>query len=173
MKRRSFLSSSAALIGAGMVGLDDGHADQIHPHGTLASSLMAECANRFLAALDTNQRGKATLPFDSDERLNWHFIPRERKGLPLREITPYQKHLASALLAAGLSQTGYIKAVTIMSLEDVLRIIENDSGERRNPEKYYFSVFGSPSETGTWGYRIEGHHLSQNYSVVNGRVVDG
>jgi hypothetical protein len=60
-----------------------------------------------------------------------------------------------------------------MSLEDVLKIIENDSGERRNPEKYYFSVFGTPSDSGTWGYRIEGHHLSQNYTVVNGKVIDG
>ena len=60
-----------------------------------------------------------------------------------------------------------------MSLEDVLKIIENDSGEHRNPEKYYFSVFGTPSDSGTWGYRVEGHHLSQNYTVVNGKVIDG
>jgi hypothetical protein len=134
---------------------------------------MIETANRFLSALDPEQRAKATFKFDDDERMNWHFIPKERKGLPLREMTPHQKHLASALLTAGLSQTGYIKAVTIMSLEDVLRIIENDSGERRNPEKYYFSVFGTPSPTDAWGYRIEGHHLSQNYTVVAGKVTDG
>jgi hypothetical protein len=156
-----------------MLGSGDRRAEQIHPHRIHAASLMTECANRFLAALDANQRGRATFPFDAEERMNWHFIPKERKGLPLREMTPYQKHLASALLAAGLSQTGYIKAVTIMSLEDVLKIIENDSGERRNPEKYYFSVFGTPSDGGTWGYRVEGHHLSQNYTVVNGKVIDG
>jgi hypothetical protein len=173
MKRRSFLCSTAALAGAGVLGSGDGHADQIHPHQVRAASLMTECANRFLAALDANQRGKATFPFDADERMNWHFIPRDRKGLPLREMTSYQKHTASALLAAGLSQTGYIKAVTIMSLEDVLRIIEKDSGEVRNPENYYFSVFGTPSDSGTWGYRIEGHHLSQNYTVVDGKVIDG
>src|SRR3984893_15486226 len=173
MKRRSFLCSSAALAGAGMLGSGDTRAEEIHPHHVHAASLMTECANRFLAALDANQRGKATFPFDTDERMNWHFIPKERRGLPLREMMPYQKHLASALLASGLSQTGYIKAVTIMSLEDVLRIIESDNGERRNPEKYYFSVFGIPSDSGTWGYRVEGHHLSQNYTVVNGKVIDG
>ena len=155
-----------------MFGSSNSHADQLHPHRVDAAWLMTECANRFLAALDANQRGKATFPFDTDERMNWHFIPRERKGLPLREMTPYQKHLASGLLAAGLSQTGYIKAVTIMSLEDVLRIMERDSGYIRNPEKYYFSVFGAPSEHGTWGYRVEGHHFSQNYTLVNGRVID-
>jgi len=148
-------------------------ADQIHSHRFNTASLMTECANRFLAALDPDQRGRSTFPFDTDERMNWHFIPKERKGLPLREMKPYQKHLASALLAAGLSQTGFIKAVTIMSLEDVLRMIESDSGEVRNPEKYYFSVFGTPSDNGTWGYRVEGHHLSQNYTVVKGKVIDG
>ena len=171
--RRLFLRSSGALVGAGLLGSGQGHGEQIHPHHVHAASRMTECANRFLAALDANQRGKATFPFDTDERMNWHFIPKDRKGLPLREMTPYQKHLASAVLAAGLSQTGYIKAVTIMSLEDVLKIIESDSGERRNPEKYYFSVFGTPSDSGKWGYRVEGHHLSQNYTVVNGNVIDG
>ena len=39
-----------------------------------------------------------------------------------------------------------------MSLEDVLKQLENDSGERRNPEKYYFTIFGEPKEAGTWGY---------------------
>jgi Protein of unknown function (DUF3500) len=173
MKRRSFLWSSAALVGVGVLDLREIHTDDVHSHPVPAASLMTDCANRFLAVLDAQQRAKATFPFDTDERFNWHYIPKERRGVPLREMTPYQKHLASAVLAAGLSQTGYIKAVTIMSLEDVLRVIENDDGEVRNPELYYFSVFGTPSNTGTWGYRVEGHHLSQNYTVVNGEVVDG
>ena len=156
-----------------MLGRIDGHAEQVHAHNVQSAMLMTECANRFLAALDADQRARATFPFDADERMDWHYIPKPRKGLPLREMTPFQKHLASALLASGLSQNGYIKAVTIMSLEDVLRIIENDNGEGRNPEKYFFSVFGSPSASGPWGYRVEGHHLSQNYTVVKGEVIDG
>ncbi len=139
---------------------------------TNPASLMTEAANRFLAALTPEQRAQATFPLEDAERWNWNYVPIARKGLALREMSAYQKHLASALLAAGLSQTGYIKAVTIMSLEDVLRVLENDNGERRNPEKYYFSIFGTPSETGVWGYRVEGHHLSQNYTVARGRVVD-
>jgi Protein of unknown function (DUF3500) len=135
-----------------------------------APSTMAETANRWLASLTPEQRAKAVFTFEDDERQNWHFIPIERKGLALREMTPAQKHLASALLSAGLSQQGYIKAETVMSLEDVLRVIEKGSGPERDPEKYYFSIFGEPAATGTWGYRVEGHHLSQNYAVVNGRV---
>ena len=140
---------------------------------TNSASIMTEAANRFLASLTPEQRAKATFSMDDAERMHWFYVPIERKGLPLREMSPYQKHLASALLASGLSQIGYIKAVTIMSLEDVLKMMEKDSGERRNPEKYYFSIFGTPSDTEPWGYRVEGHHLSQNYTVMNGHVVDG
>jgi hypothetical protein len=184
VNRRSVLASAAALAGSGSLIVkpaagfaDHKHIDPLESnpglHPIASESIMTETANRFLAALHPQQRAKATFRFEDDERLNWHFIPKERKGLPLREMSPYQKHLASALLSAGLSQAGYIKAVTIMSLEDVLRIIENDNGERRNPEKYYFSIFGAPSVRGPWGYRIEGHHFSQNYTVVDGKVTDG
>ena len=138
-----------------------------------SASVMTESANRFLNSLTPEQRAKATFKMDDPERMHWAYVPLERKGLQLREMSPFQKHLASALLSSGLSQSGYIKAVTIMSLEDVLRMMEKDNGERRNPEKYYFSIFGTPSDSGVWGYRVEGHHVSQNYTVVNGHVVDG
>jgi hypothetical protein len=136
-----------------------------------SAGIIADTARNFLASLTPEQKAKAMFPFEDDERFDWHYIPKERKGLPFREMQPFQKHLAHALLSAGLSQRGYIKAATIMSLEDVLRQIENDSGERRNPEKYYFSVFGEPSEKGTWGYRVEGHHVSLNFTLSNGVVV--
>ena len=135
-----------------------------------SASLMADTASAFLNSLTPEQRAQATFDFKDDERMNWHFIPKPRKGLPLKDMQPYQKHLAHALLSAGLSQRGAIKASTIMSLEDVLRIMEKDDGVRRNPEGYFFSVFGEPSDKNTWGYRVEGHHLSQNFTIVNGKV---
>jgi len=135
-----------------------------------SATTMAETANNFLVSLTAEQKAKATYTFKDDQRFDFHFIPKERKGLPLREMQPHQKHLAHALLSSGVSQRGYIKASSIMSLEDVLRELEKDSGERRNPEKYYFTVFGEPQATGTWGYRVEGHHMSLNFTVVNGKV---
>jgi Protein of unknown function (DUF3500) len=138
-----------------------------------SASVMASAATAFLASLTPEQRAQATFQFPDEERFQWHYIPKERKGLPLREMTPTQKQLAHALLAAGLSQRGYIKATTIMSLDEVLRILENGKGPRRDPEGYFFTVFGAPSDTGTWGYRVEGHHLSQNFTIANGKVVDG
>jgi Protein of unknown function (DUF3500) len=133
--------------------------------------MLAESAQHFLASLTPDQRAKATFRFEDEQRFDWHYIPRERKGLPLREMTQPQRHLATALLASGLSNRGLVKTTTIMSLEDVLRVIENDSGERRNPEKYYFSIFGEPSDKGAWAFRVEGHHVSLNFTIANGQVV--
>ena len=136
------------------------------------SAVMAESAKAFLASLTPEQRAQATFATQDDERFDWHYIPKPRKGLPLRDMTPTQKQLAHALLAAGLSQRGYIKATTIMSLDEVLRVMENGKGPQRDPDGYFFTIFGEPSETGTWGYRIEGHHISQNFTVSNGKVQD-
>ena len=133
-------------------------------------AVMAETAKAFLASLDPEQRARATFQFADDERLNWHYIPKERKGLPFKEMNSAQKHLAHALLSAGLSQHGYMKAVSIMSLDEILRVMENGTGPVRDPDRYFFSVFGEPSDTGTWGYRVEGHHVSQNFTIVNGKV---
>jgi hypothetical protein len=138
---------------------------------TKSNTTMAGAANNFLASLSPDQKAKATFAMENEERFNWHFVPRERKGLPLKEMDGAQRALAHALLNGGLSQRGYMKASTIMSLEEVLRIMEKDNGNRRDPEKYFFSIFGAPSETGTWGWRVEGHHLALNFTVVKGQAI--
>src|SRR5437016_3942833 len=132
---------------------------------------MAAAANNFLATLTTEQAAKASYSLNDNERFNWHFIPRERKGLPLKEMAPEQKHLAHALLSAGLSHRGYLKASTIMSLEPVLRDLEQGKGPTRDPELYFLTIFGKPAAQGTWGWRVEGHHLSLNFLLVEGKEI--
>src|SRR5258708_24855383 len=147
------------------------------------SSVMADAANAFLNSLWPDQKAKVSYAFDDDERLSWHFVrtganykpgDRElRKGMPLGAMQPFQRELATALLAAGLSQQGVIKAQSIMSLEQVLLILEGAKPvNRRDPDNYFITIFGTPSAKGTWGYRIEGHHLAQNYTIVDGKVSD-
>jgi hypothetical protein len=132
---------------------------------------MSEAANNFLASLQPEQQAKARFELKADERKNWHFIPRERKGLPIKEMTPAQRQLAHTLLSAGMSHRGYGKAMTIMSLEDILRELEQGKGPVRDPERYFMTIFGQPGDKTAWGWRVEGHHLAINFTVVNGKDV--
>ena len=155
------------LAGAlGVVGLALWAGAQIDRSG----GAMAVAADRFLDALDDGQKERATFSFGSPERTNWHFIPRERKGLPIKAMAPEQRALAFGLLQAGLGAEGRLKATTIMSLEAILREQEKGSGPVRDPELYFFSVFGDPSNRGKWGWRVEGHHLSLNFTIDDGVI---
>lgn len=140
-------------------------------HAGTAAVEMAGAATSFLKALDEGQKSRANFSFGDAERQNWHFIPRERRGLPYKDMTPAQRHLATALLASGLSQRGFVKATTIMSLEQILLEIEKGTGPKRDPENYYWSIFGAPSDTAQWGWRVEGHHLSINFTIAKGEFV--
>jgi hypothetical protein len=129
---------------------------------------MADSANRFLSALSSAERAKAMISFDDSERFDWGFTPRRRRGIPLKELLPEARRLAQELLRSGLSASGYRKATDVIALEGVLREIE---GAYRDPELYYFSVFGTPAPGAAWGWRVEGHHLSLNYTIAGGIAV--
>ena len=131
---------------------------------------MANAANRFLDSLSEEQREQATFPLDSDERANWHYFPKEREGVSFKEMGADQRQLAQALLSTGLSHEGYVKALTIMSLEQILYDLEGGN-ESRDPELYYVTIFNDPDPHGTWGWRVEGHHLSVNFTIVEGHHV--
>jgi hypothetical protein len=131
---------------------------------------LVAAADSFLTSLRPAQRSKAVFAFDDAERINWHFVPRQRRGLPLGEMSQEQQQLARGLLQAALSRRGYLTASTIIELELVLR----EMGENpavRDPGLYYFSIFGTPSRAAPWGFRAEGHHLSLNFTLVRDTLI--
>lgn len=130
---------------------------------------MAAAAHAWLASLDEPQRKQAVYALNDKEREDWHFVPKARNGLPLKAMTPTQRKLASELTAAALSERGLLTTEAIIALEDVLHTMEGAS--RRDRGLYYFTVFGTPDAHGTWGWRIEGHHLSINFLIANGTRV--
>ena len=135
---------------------------------------MARAADAFLATLAPQERAKATFDFDSSDRQNWHYIPRDRQGLSRGEMTAAQLKAADALIASGLSSRGYKQTRAIIDLELILREIEGRRGVirfDRNPDLYYFRVFGSPGGAEPWGWSVEGHHVSLNFTVVNGEII--
>lgn len=134
---------------------------------------MTQAAQQFLADLSEQQQLQATMAFDDPARLDWHYIPKDkRKGLQIKDMDQNLRKRAHALLASGVSALGYEKAVTIMSLEEILRELEKErkGAPLRDPERYYFTVFGKPGATGRWGWSVEGHHLSLNFVVEDGEL---
>ncbi len=143
-----------------------------------SSAMMLRAAEEFVATLDVEQRETCLFPFEQTLWESWHFIPmRNRTGLPFSGMTAEQTRLADVLISSAMSRPGYQKTKVTMSLEQVLFDSETAAGgnpftELRNPDSYYFAFFGTPSETGVWGWRVEGHHVSLHFGMNNGRIIN-
>ena len=133
---------------------------------------MFGAAQKLLGTLNADQKKQAVYPLTDTERENWFFTPVPRLGLPLKQMTEAQRPLALALLRTGLGQRGLVRAEAIMSMELVLKELEKDTpAGRRDPINYFVTVFGTPSEKNSWGWRFEGHHLSFNFTIIDGSHV--
>ena len=131
---------------------------------------MADAASAFLESLSEEQRATTLLDFaDTSERENWHFVPRERRGLPFAEMDARQRELAQNLIATGLSAPAHQRANTIVELEPILGEMEGSAAKfMRDPELYFVTLFGVIGGGEPWGWRFEGHHISLNNTVIGG-----
>jgi Protein of unknown function (DUF3500) len=136
-----------------------------------ARAALAGAATAFLATLPAAGRRRAVFVFEDRERLDWHYVPRRREGLALKDMPVPARAAAHELIKASLSGAGYTKAVNVIRLEDVLRQLETLGGLLRDPENYSVSVFGMPGTDAPWGWRFEGHHMSLNFTLVPGKPV--
>ncbi len=140
----------------------------LHAHDIAAE--MNAAANLLLKSLNEDQTQAIQFEFDDELRKDWQFIPMERKGLGMKAMKPHQRGLALSLVQTGLSHEGFSTAMQVMALEQVLHEMENGSATR-DPAKYHLFLFGTPSKEATWGWRIEGHHLSISFTIVEGKQV--
>ncbi|MDB5352744.1 MAG: hypothetical protein JWN86_3991 [Planctomycetota bacterium] len=183
MRLPRFPTLSAALCVAAMsswtplASAHDGPDGHHHQNATArAAREMAQAATNLWTSLTPEQQKKAGFAFKNDQRYDWHFIPKVRQGLSWKNMDGAQKALATGLLSTGMSQRGFLKAQTIMSLEEILREMEKGKVGTpvRDPEQYFYSIFGDPSDSKSpWGWRVEGHHLSLNFTVVGEKGIAG
>lgn len=133
---------------------------------------MAARAKAFLESLTPEQQKIGAMDFADPARRDWHFIPKPtRKGVVLSSMTDEQRKRTLALLATGLSPEGFDTAQRIMELERVLAVMEKNGKHIRDADKYYLTIFGAPGDSGSWGWSFEGHHLSVNYALKDGKIV--
>jgi hypothetical protein len=129
--------------------------------------LIAGMARRAHALLDL-VGDDARLPLDDDRRA-WTYLPGRRRGLSLAGLDRAGAKAVLRLLALGLRPHAYAQAAAVMALEDVLHESEGEDRRERHRGDYWVAVFG---EVGSrrWGWRLEGHHLSVNWTVADGRM---
>ena len=161
------LALSALLLGAAAVAAVASRPSTEQAGARAAAPASSTAAAQALAAGVTGPaKEKALLPFDHEARTQMNYVPMVRAGVPLDELGEPQKQQALSLLHAGLSDSGFATARTIIAHEDILREIEKGQGVknymRRQPGLYYTAVFGTPAADTPWGWRFEGHHLSVN-----------
>jgi hypothetical protein len=162
------ISVAAGVAGALAVSPGAGTA-----HGSGPGQARAAAANAFLASLPADLRKTASFPLDSPERTQWYFVPRERVGVSLLQLDDAQSELLGPLLASALSPEGLLEARGVLKHENILRRVETEAGvdaTRRDPGRYYASIFGQPQAGAPWAWRFEGHHLSINVTELPGAV---
>lgn len=142
----------------------------LHAKDYPAETLSATVAKQFLSTLDEAQKTKAQLPFTGDERENFRYTPRDRAGLPFKEMSEEQKSTAIKLLDSAVSEKGKLKITQIMALEGILAELEKDP-VKRDPTRYFVAIFGTPGDPKGWGWRFEGHHVSFNLTFVDGKGI--
>jgi hypothetical protein len=129
----------------------------------------------WLDGLDGAQRAAATFPFEAEERFVWAYTPGPREGLALRDMRPAQRAAAGEILTATLSERGAGEVAGIIALEPVLGELERTGGRsgwtRRDPELYWFAVFGDPATREPWSWRVGGHHVALQFTLTDGRVI--
>jgi hypothetical protein len=130
-------------------------------------------AAKWLASLSADQKAKACFAFDDSERVHWAYVPQDRRGLPLADMNEAQRALAMDLVRSTLSPQGFAKVEGVIKLEPVLRELESRPDApalHRDAARYYVSIFGDPSSNKPWAWRFEGHHLSLNFSSIDGEL---
>jgi hypothetical protein len=133
------------------------------------ANLMSAAATKLLETLDPAQvRTVCFEPTDDVTRTDWDYRPRRGPGLSIGEMTPGQQAAARALVSSGTALAGYARVWSIVALEAVLARLEPGRSDR-DPNAYAITIFGDPTDA-AWAWRFQGHHVSLNVTIVDGRV---
>jgi hypothetical protein len=170
LDRRHALLSGGAVIGAAI--MPDAVFASTETGLAPAAGLLA-AVTRFTGSLEPDKRAAASFAWNGPDWKAWNYFGVGgyiKPGLRLEQMSAPQKAAAWDILAVLFSPDGIAKTRNVMLLQDILAASGNGTGQRSS-ERFSFSVFGTPAETGAWGFRLEGHHLTQSIAVRGNRIV--
>ena len=139
----------------------------------------------FIDNLSPAQKTKALLSFSDTARLKWNNLPvglKARTGINIGSLSVEQRKLLHRILSASLSSQGYLKATSIMHLDNLLNMYYDSLHQQKaindtvyqfirelkwSHQNFYLALFGNAQTDSVWGYKLEGHHLSLNFTFRN------
>ena len=140
-----------------------------------AAADLARSVRAWLDGLDAGQRARAMYAFASPERVVWAYTPGDRGGLALADMRSGQRAAAMAVVEIAMSARGADEVAAVIALEPILGALEREGGRagwiRRDPERYWFAVFGDPEAGASWSWRVGGHHVAIHLTVADDRIV--
>jgi hypothetical protein len=169
LDRRRVVLAGSALLGTAVLSREAGAADA----GLASAADLLAATRKFLASLEPDKQKSATFAWNGSEWRGWNYFGSAgfiKPGLRLEQMNAAQKAAAWDVLSTLFSPAGIEKTRNVMTLQDVLAASGNGTGQRSS-ERFSFAVYGTPAETGAWGFRLEGHHLTQSIAVRDNRIV--
>ncbi|MFD4903415.1 DUF3500 domain-containing protein [Streptomyces sp. NPDC058411] len=147
------------------------------PDGSFDATAVTFAAMGLFDGLTADQRARVLLPNADPGRTHWNFLPESgRHGLPLGDLDRRQEVLAHRLIAESMSIPAYARVVQVMANEHLLRelnlpVFGHVAATLRDARGYFLTFFGQPQPDTTWGWRLVGHHLSINVTVIDGDLI--
>jgi len=133
---------------------------------SLASSYVSK-AEKLVASISKDSLPVFQFPFSDTMRKKWERLPGQRMGFKLSHFTETQKIAFHELMRACLSTQGYLTVTAVMFNEDIQQKFEPALG--RN--EYWVEIFGNPSINNFWSWKLEGHHLSLNFTFKGNQML--
>ncbi len=142
----------------------------------------------FLNSLKTEERESIQYELEDSLRTRWTNFPvgmEKRPGIKIGDVSDDSKIKFHQLLLTLFSSQGYLKATSIMKLDDMLnmgaevalergmitkKMFEEIASLEWDYNNFYVSVWNSPDMVEPWGLKFEGHHLSVNLSMSNTKI---
>jgi hypothetical protein len=139
------------------------------------AAAMRAAARGLVDLLDAEQRPRAVLPFDGDLHRQWTYLPGDRPGLRLGDLNDEQLERALDLLLLVHSVRGWSDTQLVIGIEAVRRELSDQQAGRSgvDPHRdlpYWLVVLGDPTSTDPWAWRINGHHLLAQATIVGDQV---
>ena len=134
---------------------------------------LATAMKSFRNSLSQELLTDASYPLGHKESYSWSNLPpsrnSDRGGIDFAKLSIDQLTLFHKVLNAFLSDEGYTK-VSLITKKSETPLDKMRQGFW-NARPYYIALFGNPEIDGSWGFQLDGHHLSLNFLVHGDEVV--